>query len=280
MTFAGLRLEASRTSACPCTSIFAAICICGSWPGSMPQVRPFPPRRSSPSSIVPRSSPCATPSMGSRTRDSSSRARARSPRMGSRARSCIIRAASATRIAITGARRAVARSRRRCARRVRFTGASSTSPGSDLLCVHRLNCIDGVPFAIERALIPCEFFPGIEDVDISDFSLYALYELRGHPVTWAVEELEPQELKARDARLLRVGALDPAPGLTCVSYDVDGHSQEFVRSVSVGGSASRLVRKRLRVPAPGVRLICHACKPLGEIFIPLGRQASNEDNRY
>ena len=40
-----------------------------------------------------------------------------------------------------------------------------------------------------------------------------------------------------------MGALDPAPGLTCVSYDVDGRSLEFVRSVSVGESASYLVRK-------------------------------------
>lgn len=122
----------------------------------------------------------------------------------------------------------------------RFFGVA---PDSDLFYVRRLNCIDGVPFTIERTLIPCELFPGIEDVDVSIFSLYALYELRGHPVAWAVEELEAQELKARDARLLRVGANDPALGLTCVSYDVEGRPLEFVRSVSVGESASYLVRK-------------------------------------
>lgn len=54
---------------------------------------------------------------------------------------------------------------------------------------------------------------------------------------------EAQELKARDARLLRVDANDPALGLTCVSYDADGLPLEFVRSVSVGESASYLVRK-------------------------------------
>lgn len=122
----------------------------------------------------------------------------------------------------------------------RFFGVA---PDSDLFYVRRLNCIDGVPFTIERTLIPCELFPGIENVDVSIFSLYALYELRGHPVAWAVEELEAQELKARDARLLRVDANDPALGLTCVSYDADGLPLEFVRSVSVGESASYLVRK-------------------------------------
>lgn len=122
----------------------------------------------------------------------------------------------------------------------RFFGVA---PDSDLFYVRRLNCIDGVPFTIERTLIPCELFPGIENVDVSIFSLYALYELRGHPVAWAVEELEAQELKARDACLLRVDANDPALGLTCVSYDADGLPLEFVRSVSVGESASYLVRK-------------------------------------
>ena len=98
--------------------------------------------------------------------------------------------------------------RRRCARRASLRSFFGVAPDSDLFYVRRLNCIDGVPFTIERTLIPCELFPGIENVDVSIFSLYALYELRGHPVAWAVEELEAQELKARDARLLRVDAND------------------------------------------------------------------------
>lgn len=40
----------------------------------------------------------------------------------------------------------------------RFFGVA---PDSDLFYVRRLNCIDGVPFTIERTLIPCELFPGI-----------------------------------------------------------------------------------------------------------------------
>lgn len=122
----------------------------------------------------------------------------------------------------------------------RFFGVD---PDSDLFFVRRLNCIDGVPISLERTLIPCEVFPGIEEVDVSIFSLYSLYELRGHRVAWAVEELEAQELKPRDARLLRVGTDDPALGLVCVSYDAEGRPLEFVRSVSVGRSASYLVRK-------------------------------------
>lgn len=121
----------------------------------------------------------------------------------------------------------------------RFFGVEEDS---DLFFVRRLNCIDDVPFTIERTLIPCELFPGIDQVDVSMFSLYSLYGLRGHPVVWAEEELEVQELKARDAQLLRVKAGDPALGLLCVSYDADGRPLEFVRSVSVGESASYLVR--------------------------------------
>lgn len=115
-------------------------------------------------------------------------------------------------------------------------------PDGDLFYVRRLNCIDDTPITLERTLIPCELFPGIEDVDVSIFSLYSLYALRGHPVSWAAEELVVEELKARDARLLRVSPDDPALGLICVSYDAAGRPLEFVRSISVGEGASYLVR--------------------------------------
>ena len=41
----------------------------------------------------------------------------------------------------------------------------------ELYSIRRLNSIDGVPSPLEQTLIPVKFFPGIEDVDVSVFSL-------------------------------------------------------------------------------------------------------------
>lgn len=108
------------------------------------------------------------------------------------------------------------------------------SPESELFQVRRLNCVDDEPFAIENALVPCELFPGIETVDVSLFSLYEFYALRGHAVVRAVEELEVCELKPREAQLLRGSVDDPALGIRCVSYDAAGRALEYVTSMAIG----------------------------------------------
>lgn len=110
----------------------------------------------------------------------------------------------------------------------------SVSPESDLFQVRRLNCVDGKPYAIETAQVPCELFPGIETVDVSLFSLYEFYALRGHEVARASEELLVRELKPREAQLLRGSAGDPALGIRCVSYDAEGRALEYVTSVATG----------------------------------------------
>lgn len=108
------------------------------------------------------------------------------------------------------------------------------SPESNLFQVRRLNRVDGEPFAIESALVPCELFPGIETIDVSLFSLYEFYALRGHEVVRAQEWLEACNLKPREAQLLRGSVDDPALGIRCVSYDANDRALEYVTSVAIG----------------------------------------------
>ena len=100
--------------------------------------------------------------------------------------------------------------------------------------MRRLNRVDGEPFAIESALVPCELFPGIETIDVSLFSLYEFYALRGHEVVRAQEWLEACRLKPREAQLLRGSVDDPALGIRCVSYDANDRALEYVTSVAIG----------------------------------------------
>ena len=104
-----------------------------------------------------------------------------------------------------------------------------------LYSVRRLNCIDGEPVSIEMTLIPCLLFPGIEDVDISVFSLFETYEMLGRkPDQSAQEKLDIEALGARDAGLLGLEQGDLVLLLECVSYDASGQAIEYVKSFNRG----------------------------------------------
>ncbi len=87
--------------------------------------------------------------------------------------------------------------------------------------------------SLEQTLVPVKLFPGIEDVDVSVFSLYETYEMCGRPVALAQEKLDVVALSARDAGLLQMlsrGSL--ALSLECVSFDVDGRPIEHAYSLT------------------------------------------------
>lgn len=104
--------------------------------------------------------------------------------------------------------------------------------GDDLYSIRRLNCVDGVPASLEQTLIPVSMFPGIEDVDVSVFSLYETYEMCGRPVVLAQEKLDVVALSPRDAGLLQVEPGSLALSLECVSFDADGHPVEHAYALT------------------------------------------------
>lgn len=107
-------------------------------------------------------------------------------------------------------------------------------PQDVLLCVRRLNSIDDKPVAIEKALIPLRFFEGIENIDISVFSLYETYAMYGHEVALVQEKLDIEMLSARDAGLLQREPGELVLMLECVSYDADKRPIEYAVSLNCG----------------------------------------------
>lgn len=99
-----------------------------------------------------------------------------------------------------------------------------------LYSVRRLNCIDGEPVSIEMTLIPCLLFPGIEDVDISVFSLFETYDMLGRKPDQSVEKLDIEALGARDASLLNLEPGDLALVLEGLTYDSSGQAIEHAKS--------------------------------------------------
>lgn len=104
--------------------------------------------------------------------------------------------------------------------------------GDELYSIRRLNSTDGTPVSLEQTLVPVKLFPGIEDVDVSVFSLYGTYEMCGRPVALAQEKLDVVALSARDAGLLQVEPGSLALSLECVSFDVDGRPIEHAYSLT------------------------------------------------
>lgn len=104
--------------------------------------------------------------------------------------------------------------------------------------VRRLNSTGAVPSSIEEVWIPCPLFPGIEEVDISLFSLYDAYALYGHRVTKSLEYLDVAPATPRDAQVLRLAPGDPVLLLDCLSYDAAGRVLEHAVSVSDGATGA------------------------------------------
>ena len=103
-----------------------------------------------------------------------------------------------------------------------------------LYSIRRLNSVNGEPVSIEETLIPIALFNDIENIDISVYSLYEIYEMRGHKVTRAQEKLDVVALSAREAGLLRVEPGSLALSLECLSYDANDRVIEHAYAVNRG----------------------------------------------
>jgi GntR family transcriptional regulator len=87
-----------------------------------------------------------------------------------------------------------------------LAGALALAPGTPLLLLDRIRTADGRPMAVEQAFLPMERFPGIDEVDFADASLF---EVLG--------ERFDVELRGADQRVLAV----PIEGDDALALEVD-----------------------------------------------------------
>lgn len=99
-----------------------------------------------------------------------------------------------------------------------------------LYSIRRLNILDQEPVSIERTFIPLKLFEGIENIDISVFSLYETYRLYGHQIETALEKIDIVALSTRDAGLLQVDPGTLTFEIECISYDGEGRAIEYASS--------------------------------------------------
>ncbi len=119
--------------------------------------------------------------------------------------------------------------------------------GEPVVVIARLRTGDGKPIGIQTSRLPAQRFPGLEQAELGDGSLYAyLADHYGFALSDAEEIFEVGPIRRRDADLLEV-----RPG-TCgffvqrLTYDADGRPVEYVSAVMRGDRYR--IRIGLRAP--------------------------------
>lgn len=109
----------------------------------------------------------------------------------------------------------------------------SISPNELVSRFHRLRRADGIPLAIENAVVPNKFLPNPEQIE---GSLYAALDARGLKPIRALQRLYASALLAADAKLLALPTGSPALFIERISYLGDGRAVEYTRSCYRGDS--------------------------------------------
>jgi GntR family transcriptional regulator len=109
----------------------------------------------------------------------------------------------------------------------------SLSPGEHVSRLHRLRRADGLPMAVELAVIPHKFLPDPRGVGSS---LYAALEARGVRPVRALQRLHATALTGEEARLLQLPEGSPALFIERISYLPNSRIVEFTRSHYRGDS--------------------------------------------
>jgi len=105
--------------------------------------------------------------------------------------------------------------------------ALGLSPGDMVSRVNRLRLADGIPMAIEHAVVPSRFLP---DPSLVKQSLYAVLHEQGVVPSRALQRLHAVLLSEEQANLLQVPAQSPALYIERRSYTATGEAVEFTSS--------------------------------------------------
>lgn len=109
------------------------------------------------------------------------------------------------------------------------------SPGAPLIEVRRLRLADGVPMALETAVLPAELVPGFDPQRLAQVSLYETLERDfGIVMRAAAQQIQATVLSEDEAKLLGVPAFSPALVVERQVQAADGRVIEYAKSLYRG----------------------------------------------
>lgn len=112
-------------------------------------------------------------------------------------------------------------------------------PQAPVFQLRRLRLANGEPVMIETAYLPEAFFPGLDQIDFSEASLYrTLDEKYKCHIVEADETLEPVLLTSQEAKTLKTQTGTPGLLIEVKAFNQDGQVVEYSNSI-VRGDRSR-----------------------------------------
>ncbi|GMQ61525.1 GntR family transcriptional regulator [Vallitalea maricola] len=107
-------------------------------------------------------------------------------------------------------------------------------PEDEIYYIKRICYADSEPFSLEEIHIPKYIMPEFEDIDLSVFSIYEVYEFYGINMTKAFQTLDLTKLEAKDARMLGIKPNLAVMLFKCTSYDDKDRVIEFTNTYTRG----------------------------------------------
>lgn len=121
--------------------------------------------------------------------------------------------------------------------------------GEEIVRIKRIRLGDGDPIALEHTHLPARRFPGLEEVDLTDRSLYVVLSHEyGCALGTSEQRIAAVALRDADAHLLHTDADTPALRIERVTRDARGAPIELVRSI-YRGDRFELHTEQHRAPA-------------------------------
>ncbi|ETI67275.1 GntR family transcriptional regulator [Neobacillus vireti LMG 21834] len=103
-------------------------------------------------------------------------------------------------------------------------------PADQIFYIKRVNYIDREPYSLEEIYIPHAVVPELEDIDLSVFSVYEIYDFYNIDIAYSRQTLDLTQLDQSDARFLDVDSSTPLLLFTNTSYNAAEAVMEYSRS--------------------------------------------------
>jgi GntR family transcriptional regulator len=108
------------------------------------------------------------------------------------------------------------------------------APGASVALIERVRTADGTPMALERAHLPADRFPGVEDADFAKESLFEVLGRCGARLLGADQRVVSVAIGSAEADLLGVREGEPGLLFHTLARDADGTPAYYATSLYRG----------------------------------------------